>query len=247
MSQTIHKGLLLAALASAVLNVQAVETEYNLLEVYNLALKNDAQLAAAQSAMKATQEAVPQGRAALLPTIGLSGNTQYNKTTSKTTGGDRDDNYNSYGWGATLSQPLFNMNSWYGYDKAKALSSQAEAVFANEQQRLILRVSEAYFNVLRAKDALTTAKAQERAVKQQLDQSRERFNVGLIAETDVLEADAAYSTASSARIQAENRVDLTYEDLRTIVNHNVEAISRLEKTMPVVAPITALYKRLVKV
>ena len=239
MSQTIRKGFLLAALTSAVLNVQAADQEYNLLEVYNLALQNDAQLAAAQFAMKASQEVVPQSRASLLPSIGLTGNTQYNRNAAKTNGPDFDDNYNSYGWGATLNQELFNMNRWYNYNQAKAQSSKAEADFANEQQQLILRVSEAYFNVLRAEDTTTTAKAQEKAVQQQLDQARERFNVGLIAETDVLEAQAAYDNARVARIQSDNQVSVAYENLRTIVNHDVIAISRLEKTMPVAAPMPA--------
>ena len=237
--QNIRKGFLLAALTSAVLNVQAAEQEYNLLEVYNLALRNDAQLAAAQFAMKASQEVVPQSRANLLPTIGMSANTQHTRSATKTNGPDVDDNYNSYGWGATLNQELFNMNKWYNYNLAKAQSSKAEADFANEQQQLILRVSEAYFNVLRAEDATTTAKAQEKAVQQQLDQARERFNVGLIAETDVLEAQAAYDNARVARIQSDNQVSVAYENLRTIVNHDITAISRLEKTMPVAAPMPA--------
>lgn len=239
MSQTIRKGFLLAALTSAVMNVQAADREYNLLEVYNLALKNDAQLAAAQFSMKVSQEAVPQSRASLLPTIGLTANTQYSESAAKTDGPDYDDNYNSHGWGATLSQELFNMNKWYSYNQAKAQSSKAEADFANEQQQLILRVSEAYFNVLRAEDATTTAKAQEKAVEQQLDQARERFNVGLIAETDVLEALAAYDKARVARIQSDNDVSVAYESLRTIVNHDITAISRLEKSMPVAAPMPA--------
>ena len=239
MSQTIRKGFILAALTSAVLNVQAADQEYNLLEVYNLALKNDAQLAAAEFAMKATQEVVPQSRANLLPTIGLSANTQYTKGTTKTSAADQNDNYNSHGWGATLNQELFNMNKWYNYNQAKAQSSKAEADFANEQQQLILRVSEAYFDVLRAEDTTTTAKAQEKAVQQQLDQARERFNVGLIAETDVLEARAAYDNARVARIQSDNQVSVAYENLRTIVNHDVNAISRLEKNMPVAAPAPA--------
>lgn len=239
MSRTIRKGFLLAALAGAVLNVQAAETEYNLLEVYQLAQKNDSQLAAAHFAMKASQEAVPQSRANLLPTIGLSANTQYTKSNTKTDGPDIDDNYNSHGWGATLNQELFNMSKWYDYNRAKAQSTQAESIFANEQQQLILRVSQAYFDVLRAEDTLTTAQAQEKAVRQQLDQARERFNVGLIAETDVLEAQAAYDSARVGRIQAGNQVSVNYENLRTIVNHDISKVARLEKSMPVTAPMPA--------
>ncbi len=237
MSRNSRRGFLLAALAGTVLNVQAASTQYNLLDVYNMALENDAQLAAAQASMKATQETVNQSRATLLPTLGLSANTQYNRTSRDLViGGDTPDNYNSHGWGATLTQPLFNMNAWFNYDQAKAVGSQASAVFANAQQQLILRVAESYFNVLRSEDSLMTAKAQERALKQQLDQARERYNVGLIAETDVLDARAAYDNARVARIQAENQVFVSYEGLRTIVNQDVTDIAQLEKAMPVVAP-----------
>ncbi len=237
MSRNSRRGILLAALAGAVLNVQAASTQYNLLDVYNMALENDAQLAAAQASMKSTQEMVNQSRATLLPTLGLSANTQYSRTSrDQVGGGEEPDNYNSHGWGATLSQPLFNMNSWFNYEQAKSLGDQASAVFANAQQQLILRVAESYFNVLRSEDSLMTAKAQERALKQQLDQSRERYNVGLIAETDVLDARAAYDNARVARIQAENQVSVSYEGVRTIVNQDVTDIAQLEKAMPVVAP-----------
>ncbi len=238
-----RKVFLLAALASAVINVQAAETEYNLLEVYNLALKNDAQLAAAEASMKATQEIVPQSFARLLPQISMTANSQYTQSnryaTSGNDDGDDDDNYNSYGWGASLNQPLFNLNSWFAYDQAKSVSAQAEYGFANEQQNLILRVSESYFNVLRAEDSLLTSRSQEKAVKQQMDQARERFNVGLIAETDVLEAQAAYDNARVARILDENQVSVSYENLRTIVNHDVSDIGKLKKSMPVNQPTPA--------
>ena len=237
MSRNSRRGFLLAALTGAVLNVQAAPTQYNLLDVYNMALKNDAQLAAAQASMKATQETVSQSLATLLPTLGLSANTQYNKASSDFTNGlEAKDNFNSHGWGATLTQPLFNMSSWFNYEQARSVGDQASAVFANARQQLILRVAESYFNVLRSEDSLMTAKAQERALKQQLDQARERYNVGLIAETDVLVARAAYDNARVARIQAENLVSVSYEGLRTIVIQDVTDIAQLEKAMPVVAP-----------
>ncbi|MGB0360681.1 MAG: TolC family outer membrane protein [Endozoicomonas sp.] len=239
MSQYRCKGFLLAILAGAALNVQAATpSQYNLMDVYNLALKNDAQLAAAKASMLATQEGVNQSRAGLLPTLDLTANTQYNKTTTEYENvSDKKSDYNTNDWGARLTQPLFNMNSWYTYDQAKSVSDQASVVYANAQQQLILRVAEAYFSVLSSEDALLTAKAQERALKQQLDQSRERYNVGLIAETDVLDALAAYDNARVARIQAENRVSVSYERLRTIINQNVTDVAHMDKVMPVVAPV----------
>ncbi len=237
MSPKNRKGFLLAALAGTVLHVQAAQTQHSLLDVYNMAEKNDARLAAARASMMASREGVNQSRSRLLPNIGLSANTQYNKTDKKLlAGGNASDDYKSHGWGARVTQPLLNMNSWYTFDQAKSLGEQAEIVFASTQQQLILRVAEAYFNVLRSEDALLTAKAQERALKQQLDQSRERYNVGLIAETDVLDALAAYDSARVARLQSENKVSITYESLRTIVNNNVTDIAHLNKEMPVMPP-----------
>ncbi len=241
MARIHRKAFLLAAVAGAVMNVQAAMPEYNLLDVYNLALKNDAQLAAAKAGMQAAMEKAPQSRAALLPNLSLSANTQYNKNTSEVSGAsDKKDDYNSHGWGATLSQPLFNLNSWFNYGQAKAISAQAEYQFAYEQQNLILRVSEAYFNVLRAEDSLMTAQAEEKAVKQQLDQARERYNVGLIAETDVLEAQAAYDNARVARILADNQVSVSYENMRTITSEGINDIGKLKKDMPVVQPTPAV-------
>ena len=82
MSQNSRRGFLLAALASTVLSAQAAPTQYNLLEIYNLALVNDAQLAAARAGMLATQETVSQGRAGLLPTLAATANTQFTRSTA---------------------------------------------------------------------------------------------------------------------------------------------------------------------
>ena len=233
------KVFLLTALAGAVFTVQTVfantqveAKKYDLLAVYQLAQKNDAQLAAAYATMKATQEALPQSRAKLLPTLGLSAKTTLNKNRTPNT-----ENFNTNGWNLSLTQPLFNMSSWYTLGQAEAKYAQAEAIYANQQQSLILRVAEAYFNSLRAEDALNTAIAQETAVKQQLDQARERHNVGLIAITDVLEAQAVYDNARVTRILAENTVSVSYEGLRTITNHDVTNVAMLEKNMPVNGPI----------
>ena len=234
-------GFLLAALAGAILNVQAAETEYNLLDVYNLAQKNDAQLAAAHADMQAQQEKRIQSRATLLPSLTLSAHTEYTRSNSKVDGArDDENNGNSHGWGATLNQPLFRMANWYGYDQARSAGIQAELTYSAEEQNLILRVSEAYFDVLRAEDSLTSAKAEETAVKQQLDQARERYNVGLIAETDVLEAQAGYDAARVVRIQGENQLSVSYEALRTITNEDISSIGKLQKSMPVNQPTPAI-------
>ena len=210
----------------------------DLLQVYELALKNDAQLAAAKATFNATGEVVPQSRAALLPQISASGFTTDNS--SKNLGnGDRFEG-NTHGWSAQLTQPVFNLSSWFSLARANYLTEQAELVFAAEQQNLIMRVSEGYFNVLRAKDSLATAEAEEKAVKRQLEQTRQRFEVGLIAETDVHEARAAYDSARVTRIEAKNSVSLARENLQILTNTAVSNLAKLDKNMPVTAPMPAV-------
>lgn len=220
--------------------VQAGES-MDLLDIYNLALSNDAELAAAHASWRASKEVVPQGRAALLPNIAVSANTANNRSSQLLANGlpggrRRTDNWNSHGWSATLRQPLFHLEYWFNFGRAEALSEQAKIQFGVKQQNLIIRVSEAYFNVLRSEDNLTTAKAEEKAVKQQLEQTRQRFSVGLIAKTEVYEAKAAYDAARVARIVGANDVEVSLEKLCTITNRSILAIAMMDKRMPINAP-----------
>ena len=230
----------LSAVVMASSGALHAQSSVDLMDVYELALKNDTQLAAAQASFKASGEAVPQSRAALLPNIGLSGQTTSNRRSllepNSIDGIDRTSNWNSHGWSATLSQPLFNLESWFNFERAGILTEQAGLVLAIEQQNLIMRVSEAYFNVLRAEDNLATSLAEEKAVKRQLEQTQQRFEVGLIAETDVHEARAVYDGSRVTRIQANNQVAVSQENLRTLTNVMVTNLVKLDKTMPVATP-----------
>ena len=215
----------------------------NLMQVYELALKNDAELAAAQASFKAAEEAVPQSRAALLPTINLTAQTADNRRSMLESGpiaGGRTNNWNTHGWSASLNQPLFNLASWFNFERAGYLTDQASVSLAIVQQDLILRVAEAYFNVLLAQESLATTVAEERALEGQLEQTQQRYNVGLIAETDVLEARAAYDASRVARIQADNQVYVAREGVRTLTNTSIEKMETLDKSMPVATPVPAI-------
>ena len=236
-------GISAAIMAASSLAYAAESTD--LLQVYELALKNDAQLAAAQASFNAAGEAVPQSRSALLPNISMQGATSDNRrrmleSHSIPGGPSRTSNWNSHGWSATLSQPLFNLESWFSFARAGALTEQARLTFAIAQQDLIMRVAESYFNILRAEDTLTTAEAEEKAVKRQLEQTQQRFEVGLIAETDVHEARAAYDASRVTRIEAKNSLDVARENLRTLTNTFVSDLSKLDKAMPVATPAPAV-------
>ncbi|CAM3785409.1 TolC family outer membrane protein [Parendozoicomonas haliclonae] len=222
----------------------------DLMQVYELAVKNDAQLAAARASFKAAEEAVPQSRAALLPQIGLSAQTADNKgvnlNSTPLPAGDRTNNYNTHGWSASLTQPLFNLQSWFAFEQAGYLTEQAGLSLAIEQQSLVLRVAQAYFNVLLAEETLATTIAEEKALQRQLEQTQQRFEVGLIAETDVLEARAAYDQSRVTRIQANNQVSVAYENLWTLTNTSITKLESLDKTMPVSKPTPAIAQEWVK-
>lgn len=238
MLQITRKGFLLAVLTSAVMSAHAStapapKTQYNLMDIYQLALENNAELAAALASKNATQEVLTQSRAGFMPQVVLDANLQHAKVDLK---GKPSQSGNTHGWGASVTQPLINAPSWFTYGQAKHTSNQAEAVFANAQQQLILTVAEAYFGILSAQDTLLTAKAKEKALKQQLDQTRERYKVGLIAETDVLDSMAAYDNARVARIQADNALFVQFSNMQTIVNQEVASVAHLNKEMPIAAP-----------
>ncbi|RRJ82340.1 TolC family outer membrane protein [Aestuariirhabdus litorea] len=231
---------LLAGLATLSSALYAQQEPADLLEIYQQALANDAELAAAGASLKANEELPNQGLAGLLPNITLNASTA--KATDRSLnatslpGINRTRDFNEHGWAAQLVQPVFRLERWFTYTRAEALSDQAQAEFSAIQQDLILRVADAYFEVLRAQDTLTTTISEEKAFKRQLEQAEQRFEVGLIAQTDVHEARAVYDNARVNRIVAENNVEVSLERLRTLTAREHRQIGSLNKEMPVVNP-----------
>ncbi|MDO8959773.1 MAG: TolC family protein, partial [Rhodocyclaceae bacterium] len=196
---------LLAALAFAgsAMNAHAAD----LLQVYRDAVGFDAQYAAARAQRDAGLEKLPQGRAGLLPTIGLSANTTWNdiESTARTTPAvTRSAAYNSNAWGVSLAQPLFRWQNWVGYQQAELAVAAAEAQFALARQDLIVRVAQAYFDVLLAQETLATAQAQKTAITQQLESAKRNFEVGTATITDTHEAQARFDLTVAQEIAAEN-------------------------------------------
>ena len=202
-----------------------------LVDIYELALENDAQLKAQVAQYKADLELeklalaplLPQARAGYSFTDSENDSTrpnlvftedplnpfeQVNVTTVTETETD--------GYDVSLSQTLFDLSAWFGWKAGKETSRQAEANLSAAQQDLIVRVVQAYFGVLRAQDNLRASQAQERAFERQLEQTRQRFEVGLIAITDVYEAEAARDLAQVTRIVDENNVAVAKENLSVL-------------------------------
>lgn len=211
----------------------------SLLDIYDLAVKNDAQLKADTAAYKAGLEFRALNRAALLPQINASAN----YSDSDTDATDRLNNdapgtidSTQTGWGVSLNQTLFDMSSWYTYKQGVKLSKQAEAQFGADQQSLIVRVTQAYFNVLRAVDTFEATQAEKNALSHQLEQTKQRFDVGLTAITEVHEAQAAFDSATAAMLEAQGNVDISYEALEVITAQPQNQIASLSEQFPVVEP-----------
>ena len=203
----------------------------NLLEVYQQAQQNDHEFRAAQADYRAEQENKRIGRSGLLPQINArvfieeSDTEQQGVTFENPAGlsGSTDETTNGYN--ITLEQPLFNLRAWYQYKNAKTSVSIAQATLRVAEQSLILRTSEAYFEVLRSVENLSTSKAEEKAFGQQLEQAKQRFEVGLIAITEVHEAEAAYDSSRAEKINAQGAVGIAFQALEVLTGQYYKSIT----------------------
>jgi len=205
----------------------------NLLDIYNEALKNDPTFRAAEYSYLADKEIVVQGRAALLPSITLSGSTNWNEYYQN----DKlQQNYNSFSKSARVSQPLFRLDSWFNFKRSKSLTNASEAEFAYEQQNLLVRTAELYFGVLRAIDNLNASISEEKAIKKQLDQAQQRYEVGLSAITGVQEAQLAYDLSKAARINNEGNLFSAREALNALIGREIFSLDELGENLQISSP-----------
>jgi outer membrane protein len=191
----------------------------DLIGVYQLALSSDPTYQAAGATNRAAQEVKPQARAQLLPNVNAGADVSRNfldvrKSNSFSRVGN--DEFNSEEYSLSLTQPVFRRDLFIQLGQAENRINQADADYAFALQALMLRTAQRYFDVLRAQDELTFARSALDAFEQQLKQSQQRFEVGLIAITDVEEAKAGYDLARAQVIAAENQLDLAREALREV-------------------------------
>jgi outer membrane protein len=216
-----------------------------LTDIYELALKNDPTLRAAQANYRAGLESENIGLSGLLPQI--NANVNYTDSAQNTVGTnpfseitgvgvDNEVDAISKGWGVTLDQRLFDMPAWFTFEQGKKLNEQAEAQFAADQQDLVVRVAEAYFNVLRAQDNLEASKAQEAANKRQLEQTQQRFDVGLIAITDVHEAQASFDLSVATRLGDQGNLGVSKEALSILTGQAHYNFWTLVSNYPITNP-----------
>jgi len=211
----------------------------DLMAVYRDALAYDAQYASARAALEAGREKLPQGRTGLLPTIGLSANTTWNRQDT----GVRSDpptsastQYNSNGWTLSLSQPLFRWQNWVAFTQSELVVAQAEAQFALARQDLIVRAAQAYFDVLLAQETLAVAQTQKVAIAEQLESAKRNFEVGTATITDTHEAQARYDLTSAQEIAAENDLTVKRQALRAVIGKEPEGLKDLRPGVQLARP-----------
>lgn len=192
----------------------------DLMSVYQLALQQDPQLRAAEQQLYAAREGKNISRSQLLPTIGVgAGATAIHSDIKTRMGQSVDDtqDYNDTNLGLNLVLPIYRRDYWMQFDQADSVIAQAEAQYEGARIDLMVRTVTAYFGILAALDDQRVAEAQKEATGRQLEQAQQRFDVGLIAITDVHEAQAAYDAARAEVIAAENSVDNAWEALFEII------------------------------
>lgn len=218
----------------------AADTQ-NLMEIYQQALKSDPTLASANSANKAAQEKYIQGRALLLPTITASANYIHNDADvayldSRSPFSPGKQVFDNRGYTLNLTQPLFRMQNFVQFKESKIQVSEADKQFILAQQDLMLRTTQAYFDVLTAQDKIELINAQKSAITRQLEQAKANFEVGNATITDVNEAQARYDITLAQEIAATNDLQVKKHTVQSITgqipNRLATAITDLKPAMP---------------
>lgn len=224
------------------LSTGAAQAE-NLLDVYRLALDSDPQVKAAEASWQAVQETRQQSRALLFPKVTLNGNAARNRQEIVSSSNSSlffpsgsTFYFTNKSLSLNLNQPLYHHDYYVQLRQSEARIRQAEAEYHVAQQGLLLRVSEYYFAVLAETDTVGFAQAEKLAIARQLEQTRQRFEVGLVAITDVHEAQARFDLASSQEIEAQTRLASSREALREITATLPATLSGLTDAVTLVSP-----------
>jgi|TARA_B100001540_G_scaffold13919_1_gene12159 outer membrane protein len=206
----------------------------DLLSIYQEALEKDPDFNAKKADLKISKEYLNQARSGLLPQLRFSASTNWNEYYQERI---LQNDYNTFSYNLNLSQPIFRLDSWFVSRQAKQNYEAAEAKFAYQQQDLMIRVTQAYFKVLSAKSTLKSAEATEKALNNQYQAVTQRFNSGAASRIELAEAKSAYNRAQSDRVLAEGNVDISFEELNSIVGRQVKMVTPLNQENEFIAPL----------
>ncbi|MBT5484371.1 MAG: TolC family outer membrane protein [Gammaproteobacteria bacterium] len=225
------------ALAVLTLPFSSVQAD-DLAQIFELAATNDPEIRQARASYNAAHTTIDQGRSFLLPRVTVGGSTSRDTSGPANAsqfgpGHSFENGFNSKGYNLSISQALLNFEAWYAFKSAKQSDQQAAANLAQAEQQLILKVATAYFNVLRTLDNLATFRAEEDAASRVLEQTRERFEVGLIPITDVYDSQASHDLVRVNRLVEENNLNQAYEALEAITGRPHNNLETLNSDFPI--------------
>ena len=224
-SHPVRSASLACALAATIAGLPARAPAMDLVQAYREAVAIDPLLASARSQLEATRERVPQARAGLLPTV----NANLGASRQAVDSSLRDGRYyvDPKNYALQLTQPVLRFQNLEAYEQSKLSVAVGEAQLAQARQDLILRVSQAYFDVLAAQDNLGTIRAQMRAISEQLASAKRNFEVGTATITDQQEAQARYDLSAAQELAALNDLEVKRAALAQLVGKPVPALSPL--------------------
>jgi len=225
-----RKFALSSLLLLSTLSVNAADQAQSLLELFQLAKSNDPAWASARSSNTAAQEKLVQGKSLLLPTVTLGGSAtqtftdieypgQHAFVQNQATSSDvkEAENYHTYTYRLSLSQPLFRKQNSVAYEQSKTQVAQADEQLGFSFQDLILRLAQAYFDMLLAQDTIDLNAAQKSAIANQLEQAKVSFEVGTATITDVNDAQARYDLILAQEIAAKNDLEVKKQAAQRII------------------------------
>jgi outer membrane protein len=254
-SEVMRNKFIKTTTSLAIIIMPFVTNGASLIDIYEDALINDPRLKEAYANKQAIIESKPQALSLLLPKLTASaaysdsdtdGNSTFQRRVFDPITGDllavTTDNTqfvqetDSFQWEVTLQQSIIDASSWMTLKKANKVVAQAEVDYLSAEQDLMVRVCNAYFDVLAAQDTLESEQAARAAIEKQLDQARKKYEVGLIAITGIQEAQAAYDQSIASEISAKRNLATAKELLREITDNYPEKLQKPGSDMPLIMP-----------
>jgi outer membrane protein len=238
---TLAIALTLAASPFAIAaELSANNRQQTLLDIYQLALAQDPTLASALSANQAAQETIEQGKALYRPAVNFSASASASQTDIKFTGAgfnafrnEGRQNFEGYNYGVEARQPIYRKQNLVQIDQSKTQVSIADKQYHLAQQTLILRTTQAYFDVLLAQDKLDLIGAQKTAILSQLEQANANFDVGTATVTDVNEAQARYDLMAAQEVAAMNEIQIAQRAIQALTNAMPEKLATVKPDIQV--------------
>ncbi|WP_448109016.1 TolC family outer membrane protein [Pseudomonas azerbaijanoccidentalis] len=216
--------------------VVAQASDCDLLQTYRQALIHDAHYSAAKAQLRAGYERSTQGRAGLLPRVSLDAQTHWMESDYQDSNGNTQHRRQNRSYGIQLIQPVFRWQNWIQFQQGELQRAQAQIEFERAIQDLLLRVVQAYFNILNATDVLESVRDLRTADAIQLASAKKMFEIGNVSIIDVHEAQASFDRSMAQFIKARSDLDLAQFTLVRITGQDASALKGLHDSVVLSPP-----------